>query len=48
IGVNGQWVYLDRKRGVGIVKQSSQPVAVDEQIDDMTIGVFDRIIDLVG
>jgi CubicO group peptidase (beta-lactamase class C family) len=48
IGVNGQWVYLDRKRGVGIVKQSSQPVAVDEQIDDLTIGVFDRIIDLVG
>ena len=48
IGVNGQWIYLDRARGVAIIKQSSQPVALDEWADDFTIAAFDRIIAALG
>ena len=48
IGVNGQWIYLDRARGVAIIKQSSQPVAIDEWADDFTIAAFDRIIAALG
>jgi len=48
IGVNGQWIYLDRARDVAIIKQSSQPVALDEWADDFTIAAFDRIIDALG
>lgn len=47
IGVNGQWIYLDRNRGVGIVKASSQPAAVDPWYDDYTINAFDAVIDAV-
>ena len=48
IGVNGQWIYLDRARDVAIIKQSSQPVALDEWADDFTIAAFDRIIAALG
>lgn len=44
IGVNGQWMYCDRERGVAIVKQSSQPVAVHPEFDTYTIDAFDKII----
>jgi len=47
LGVNGQWIYLDRARGVGIVKMSSQPVAVDTWYDDYTVNAFDAVIDAI-
>jgi CubicO group peptidase (beta-lactamase class C family) len=45
IGINGQWVYVDRRRRIAIVKQSSQPVASDPAYDQFTLNAFDAIID---
>jgi len=45
IGVNGQWIYIDRDRDVAIIKQSSQPVAVSTYFDDYTLNGFDAVID---
>ncbi|WP_158970033.1 serine hydrolase domain-containing protein [Chachezhania sediminis] len=44
-GIYGQWLYCDIERGIAIVKQSSQPVAVEEAFDDYTITAFDRIVE---
>lgn len=44
IGVHGQWVYVDRRRGVAIVKQSSQPVSSDPAADQFILNAFDAII----
>ena len=44
IGIHGQWIYVDRKRGVAIVKQSSQPISKDDETDEWTINAFDAII----
>lgn len=48
IGVHGQWVYVDRERGIAIVKQSSQPVSSDPAADQFILNAFDAIIDHVG
>ncbi|MFM9034989.1 MAG: serine hydrolase domain-containing protein [Mycobacterium sp.] len=48
IGIHGQWVYVDRRRGVAIVKQSSQPVSSDPDADAFILGAFDAIVDRVG
>jgi len=48
IGVHGQWIYVDRRRGVAIVKQSSQPVSSDDAMDAFVLSAFDAIIDAVG
>lgn len=45
IGVNGQWIYVDRGRGVAVVKQSSQPVSADYAADQFTLNAFDAVID---
>jgi len=45
IGVNGQWIYLDVKRGIAIIKQSSQPVAFSNKYDEFNINAFDAIIE---
>ena len=45
IGVHGQWIYLDRQRGIGIVKQSSQPVSSDPDTDQFVLNAFDAVID---
>ncbi len=45
IGVNGQWIYIDRMRDVAIVKQSSQPVPVSDYFDTYTVNAFDALID---
>ena len=45
IGVNGQWIYVDRSRGVAVVKQSSQPVSADYAADQFTLNAFDAVID---
>ena len=44
IGVHGQWIYIDVKRKVAIIKQSSQPVSDDPYYDDYNINAFDSII----
>jgi CubicO group peptidase (beta-lactamase class C family) len=45
IGVHGQWIYLDRRRGIAIVKQSSQPVSSDPCTDQFILNAFDTVID---
>lgn len=45
IGIHGQWVYVDRRRGVAIVKQSSQPMSSDPGADQFILNAFDAVID---
>lgn len=45
IGIHGQWIYVDRARGVAIVKQSSLPVSADPFDDQFALNAFDVIID---
>lgn len=47
IGVHGQWIYVDRGRGVAVVKQSSQPVSSDPDTDQFVLNAFDAVIDRV-
>ena len=44
IGVHGQWIYLDLDRGVGIIKQSSQPTSADDYFDAYNMNAFDAIV----
>ncbi|OEC91458.1 serine hydrolase domain-containing protein [Acinetobacter sp. YK3] len=44
IGVYGQWIYINPKERVVIVKQSSLPNADNSEIDSYTIDGFDAII----
>ena len=48
IGVHGQWIYVDRRRQVAIVKQSSQPVSADYAMDGFILNAFDAVIEHVG
>ena len=45
IGVNGQWVYIDRRHKVAFVKQSSQPVSADAETDTFILNAFDAVVD---
>jgi CubicO group peptidase (beta-lactamase class C family) len=45
IGIHGQWIYVDRERGVAVVKQSSQPVSADNAYDEFVINGIDAITD---
>ena len=47
IGIHGQWIYIDRRHGVAIVKQSSQPVSSDPDTDQFILNAFDAVIDQV-
>ena len=47
IGIHGQWIYVDRRRGVAIVKQSSQPVSADSGTDQFILNAVDAVIDRV-
>jgi CubicO group peptidase (beta-lactamase class C family) len=44
IGIYGQWVYIDIKRKIAIIKQSSQPVADDAFYDEFNLNAYDSII----
>ncbi|MDY6999561.1 MAG: serine hydrolase [Actinomycetota bacterium] len=48
IGVHGQWIYVDRRRGVAVVKQSSQPVSSDPDADQFVLNAIDAIVDHLG
>jgi hypothetical protein len=43
IGIHGQWLYVDPAASVVIAKFSSQPVAVDDAMDDLCLRTFDAI-----
>jgi CubicO group peptidase (beta-lactamase class C family) len=45
IGIHGQWIYVDRVRGVAIVKQSSLPASADPVDDAQALNAFDVVID---
>jgi len=40
IGIHGQWIYVDPAAEVVIVKVSSQPLAVDDPMDKLTLAGF--------
>jgi CubicO group peptidase (beta-lactamase class C family) len=44
IGIHGQWIYLDVKRKIAIIKQSSQPVSASNYFDGYNINAYDAII----
>ncbi|GAA2035469.1 serine hydrolase [Agromyces tropicus] len=44
IGINGQWIHLDPRRRIAIVKQSSQPVSKDEYLNAFDLNAFDAIV----
>jgi CubicO group peptidase (beta-lactamase class C family) len=48
IGVNGQWIYVDRDRDIAIVKQSSQPEADSWYFHEYTMNAFDAVIRRFG
>jgi CubicO group peptidase (beta-lactamase class C family) len=48
IGVHGQWIYIDRRHRVAIVKQSSQPVSSDPSADQFILNAFDSVIGHLG
>ena len=45
IGIHGQWIHVDRRRGVTIVKMSSQPLPVDDGLDHQMMALFRAISD---
>jgi CubicO group peptidase (beta-lactamase class C family) len=45
IGIHGQWIYVDRRHRIAIVKQSSQPVSSDPNADQFILNAFDAVID---
>jgi hypothetical protein len=44
IGIHGQWIYIDVKRNIAIIKQSSQPVSSSNYFDGYNISAYDSII----
>ncbi len=48
IGIHGQWIYVDRRHRIAIVKQSSQPVSSDPNADQFILNAFDAVIDHLG
>ncbi|WP_157706020.1 serine hydrolase domain-containing protein [Roseovarius faecimaris] len=45
IGVHGQYIYVDRPRGVAIVKQSSQPLSSDPYFSTYNLNAFDAVVE---
>jgi hypothetical protein len=43
IGIHGQWLYIDPRRNITIVKLSSQPEPLSESADMESIETFERI-----
>jgi CubicO group peptidase (beta-lactamase class C family) len=40
IGIHGQWIWIDRTAGMVAVKQSSQPLPVDDAMDHQVVALF--------
>ena len=45
IGVFGQWIYIDKNRNIAIIKQASQNVPKNNDLDAFNLNAFDVIID---
>ena len=45
IGIHGQWIYVDKGAGMTAVKQSSQPLPVDDALDQLTVQMFRALAD---
>ena len=48
IGIHGQWIYVDPRAAVVIVKLSSQHLPVDEPMDDLVLAAFRAIARHLG
>lgn len=48
IGVFGQWIYIDRERDVVIIKQASQNVPKNNDLDQFNLNAFDTIIEYLA
>lgn len=44
LGVNGQWIYIDRQRQVAVVKQSSLPIAGSWDFHKYSLNAIDAVI----
>ena len=44
VGIHGQWLYVDPRSGVTIAKVSSQPLPVDDPMDQVTLSAFAAIV----
>ncbi len=47
IGIHGQWLYVDPKRKVTIVKFSSQPLPEDGLLDQLNIDLCNAIAEAI-
>ena len=45
IGVNGQWIYINKHKNIAIIRQSSQPVSSNNFYDEFNINAYDQIIE---
>ncbi|MEA3301954.1 MAG: serine hydrolase [Pseudomonadota bacterium] len=45
IGVNGQWIYMNKNKDIAIIRQSSQPVSSSAFFDGFNLNAFDTIIE---
>lgn len=43
VGIHGQWLYVDLRANVTIAKLSSQPLPVDEAMDQLHLAAFEAI-----
>jgi hypothetical protein len=43
IGIHGQWIYIDPKAELVIVKQSSQRLPSDLRADLLTVALFEAL-----
>lgn len=43
IGIHNQWIIIDRKRGIALIKQSSHPISLDVGADDFVMHAADAI-----
>jgi hypothetical protein len=48
IGIHGQWIYLDVNRDIAIIKQSSQPVSKDANLNGTDLNAFYAIVDYLS
>ena len=48
LGVHGQWITIDRAHDIAIIKQSSNPISSDEDIDAFHYNAIDAITDYLN
>lgn len=43
IGIHGQWIYVEPKSEISIIKFSSQPLPLDEELDELTLAMLKAV-----